>query len=368
MKEVVAVLGAGNGGHAAAVDLTLRGFEVHMFNPWKDDLQGVLDKGGIRMIEGDHEDFARISVVTTNIEEALDRARLVIVVVPVTYHGFYAKLMARYLTLDHILFLDPGHTGGGLHFIRTLRDIGVSTPVRTCETSTLTYGCRITAPGEVTLYMRPTSLPFAAFPGKFAPELYSEVKEVYPSLELRESVLETAFLNINAIEHPAQILCNAGWVEHTQGSYNFYFEGTTPSVGRVIDAVDKERMATAKAMGIETKSFAEMFFEVGYTTDNALRVGTAYQVLHESAPNRWVKGPKSLDHRYVHEDVGYGLVPLSGFGVIASVPTPTMCSLIHLASVMNEVDYATEGRTLEKLGLSGVPRERLHDFLYEGEL
>jgi len=368
MSQVVAVLGAGNGGYAAAADLSLRGFEVHMFNPWVEDLQPVLERGGIKLIEGDREDYSEIALVTTEIEEALDGAHFIFVIVPVTGHEFYAELLSPHLMPDHVLFLNPGHTGGGLHFVRTLRKTGNSAPIRTCESSTLSYGCRITAPAEVTFYMRPVSLPFAAFPGKFASDLFVEMKELYPSLELKDSVLDTAFMNINAIEHPPQILCNAGWVEHTQGSYYFYYEGTTPSVGRVIDAVDKERMATAQAMAIGTKSFAEMFYELGYTTEQALHEGTAYAVLHESAPNRWVKGPKSLDHRYVHEDVGYGLVPWAGFAAMAGVPTPTMDSLIHLASVMNQVDYATKGRTLKKLGLEGVPRDRLQEFLHEGEL
>lgn len=369
MSETIAVLGAGNGGYAAASDLTLRGFRVQMFNPWQEELQPILDRGGIKMIDFNtkEEEFAEVPLVTTDIEEALDDARILMMVVPVTAHEYYAEILGPYLTLDHIVFLNPGHTGGGLHFVKKLRDLGITTPVRTCEGSTLTYGARITGPAEVTLYMRARELPFAAFPGKYADAAHAVMEIVYPGLRLADSVLHTAFLNINAIEHPAQILCNAGWLEHTKGDYYFYYEGTTPAVGRVIDAVDKERMATAEALGIETPSFVELFYQVGYTSEDALKGGTAYQALQESPPNRWVRGPPSLDHRYVHEDVGYGLVPLSGLGDLARVPTPTMKSLIHLGSVMNEIDYASEGRTLAKLGLADIPTDRIQEFLYEGE-
>jgi opine dehydrogenase len=70
----------------------------------------------------------------------------------------------------------------------------------------------------------------------------------------------------------------------------------------------------------------------------------------------------------MHEDIGYGLVPWSGLGTLAGVPTPTINSLIQLASAMNGIDYMTQGRTLTKLGLADVPLERLQEFLYEGEL
>jgi opine dehydrogenase len=290
-------------------------------------------------------------------------------VVPVTAHEYYARLLAPYLKPQHVVLLNPGHTGGGLHFVNTLRQAGNLDDIRTGETSTLTYGSRITGPAEVTFYLRAREMPFAAFPGRHAADLFRLVTEVvYPRLQLAPSVLHTGLLNINAIEHPPQILCNAGWLEHTEGDYYFYYEGTTPAVGRVIDAVDAERLSVASALGIETPTFPEMFLQVGYTTEHAVQVGTAYQALQESAPNRWVKGPKSLDHRYVHEDVGYGLVPLSGLGDLAGVPTPTMKSLISLASTMNGVDYASTGRTLDKLGLAGVPVDKLQSFLAEGRL
>ncbi|MAS33112.1 MAG: NADP transhydrogenase subunit alpha [Anaerolineaceae bacterium] len=370
MSEIIAVLGSGNGGLAAAADLTLRGFRVHLFNRRAESLAAVRERGGITLIDtqADQTEFAPIPVVTTDIEQAIAGAQVIMLAVPVTAHAYYAELLAPYLTADHIVFLNPGHTGGGLHFMQTLRDSGVTTPVRTCEVSTLTYTSRITGPAEVTCYLRAREVPFAAFPGKYAPAIIDTVRALYPGLQLYDNVLDTAFLNINAIEHPPQILCNAGWVEHTQGDYYFYYEGTTPAVGRVIDAVDAERLAVADRLNIKTKSFVDMFCEVGYTTAEAAQTGSAYQALQASEPNRKIKAPKSLDHRYIHEDVGYGLVPLAQFGAMAGVPTPTMNSLIQMASIMNQIDYATTGRTLHKLGLAAVSAEQLHEFLFEGDI
>jgi opine dehydrogenase len=112
------------------------------------------------------------------------------------------------------------------------------------------------------------------------------VAPLYPDVVQASNVLETGFMDINAVEHPPQIVCNAGWLEHTKGDYLFYYEGTTPSVGRVIDVLDGERMAVAEVVGVRTKPFAQVFHEMGYTTAHAAEVASAYVALQESAPNR----------------------------------------------------------------------------------
>jgi opine dehydrogenase len=112
--------------------------------------------------------------------------------------------------------------------------------------------------------------------------------------------------------------------------------------------------------------FYEIFWRAGYTTEAAARTRSAYQCLQESAPNRWVKGPKSLDHRYIHEDVGHGLVPMAEFGRMVGVATPLMDALIQVASVVNGIDYRTEGLTLDRMGLEGMKAADLERFLLEG--
>jgi opine dehydrogenase len=73
--------------------------------------------------------------------------------------------------------------------------------------------------------------------------------------------------------------------------------------------------------------------------------GNIARACKESAPNATIKSPSSLDHRYVHEDVGYGLVPMAALGRLAGVATPTIDSLVHLASLAVGIDYARDGLT-----------------------
>jgi opine dehydrogenase len=50
------------------------------------------------------------------------------------------------------------------------------------------------------------------------------------------------------------------------------------------------------------------------------------------------------------------------------VPTPTICEIIHLASLMHACDYWKEGRTVERLGLSGLTLEQIRHLVLEGHV
>jgi opine dehydrogenase len=362
----IAVLGAGNGGCAAAADLGARGFEVRLYNRSRERLAPLLERGGLERHGATGEGFVELALITDDLGRAVGGADLIMLTVPISAHPFYARQLGPLLPPDGVLFLNPGHMGGGLFMAHEIHRLTGRTDVRTCEVSTLAYACRMRGPAAVNVMGVMRTLPFAAFPGRWRDELLEVLRPLYPSLVPASHVLETGFLDINAVEHPPQIICNAGWVEHTRGDYLFYYEGTTPSVGRVIDTLDRERMAVAAAAGVPTRPFVQVFAEMGYTTEDAATQGTAYAALQESAPNRWIKGPKSLDHRYLHEDVGWGLVPWAELGRSLGVPTPVMDALITLGSALTGRDYRTDGLTLERLGLAGKRSEELAGYLRDG--
>jgi len=217
-----------------------------------------------------------------------------------------------------------------------------------------------------------TNLRLAAFPGKWLEQLLPKVKAVFPNVIPASSVLETGLLNLNAMEHPPGMLLNVGWVEHARGDFRFYFEGITPSVARVIQLLDNERLAVVRSLNQQAEldireiSFIEYFHQVGFTSRRAVEARDMYLALQDSEPNKPVKAPSSLDHRYINEDVGYGLVPIYEFGRLAGVDMPTTKIMIDLASLVRGVDYWKEGLRLDKMGLVEIPIEQLARFLYEG--
>jgi opine dehydrogenase len=262
--------------------------------------------------------------------------------------------------------LNPGHTGGSLHFMNLLRSFGCVAEVMLCETVTLTYICRMSAPARVEVYRRTTNLRCAAFPGKYTEDLVKEVQEIFPNVIEAENVLETGLSNINAIMHPAGMLGNAGWIEKTGGDFLYYREGITRAVAAWIEKVDEERLEIVRRLGLNPLRFVDIFHQAGLTSEEARASASVYRAINESAPNQTIKSPPSLDHRYVREDVGYGLVPMTAMAQLLEVKTPVMDALITLASTALGIDFRAEGLTLEKMGLAGVRPENLPTILQNG--
>jgi opine dehydrogenase len=362
----IAVLGAGNGGVAAAADLALRGYEVRLFSRSAATLAPIVERGGIEIVEEGRLSFARPALATAHLEEAVSGADLVMVAAPAVAHDYFAATLARLVTGRELLFLNPGHTGGALHFAWALRRAGLAEPPPIAESVTLTYICRLKGGARVEVYRRTTNLKAAAFPGKLTSGVVARLRPLYAALVPARHTLETGLSNINAIMHPAGMVANAGWIEARGGDFLFYREGIGPAVASVIEAVDRERLEIVRALGLEPATFVEIFHAAGLTSDAARASGSVHAALQESAPNRTIQAPPRLAHRYLDEDVGYGLVPMAELARLFRIETPVIDALITLAGAMNRVDYRERGLTLEKMGLAGIGPGRISEYLEQG--
>jgi opine dehydrogenase len=362
----IAILGAGNGGCAAAADLTLRDFQVRLFSRSESTIAKLARRGEIEVIEGGEKKFAAPYFMSPHLPPVVQGVDLIIVATPAVGHEYLAENLAKYLTDGQRILLNPGHTGGSLHFANLLRALGCKAAVQLCETVTLTYICRMPEHGRVEIYRRTTNLRCAAFPGKHTATLVKEMQAIFPNVVAAANVLDTGLSNINAIMHPAGMLGNTGWIEKSGGDFFWYHEGITPAIGKWIDAVDAERLAIVRALGLEPLRFVDIFHQAGLTTETGRESGSAYQAIHESEPNMTIKSPASLDHRYIREDVGYGLVPMAEIGKLLGVKTPVMDALITLASTALGVDFCADGLTLKKMGLAGVTAQSLPMILENG--
>ena len=359
----VAILGAGNGGLAATVDLTIRGFSVGLWSRRIETLRPIQMRGGIEYSGVFGEGFIEPTLVTKDLGEVLFEAELVIIMLPTSAHFEIGESLAPFLTKEQTVLLAPGHTLTILP--AALHAGGVISP-EFCEVGTLPYICRKDEYAHVKISKCSDYLPFAAFPINRTDEMFSLVQKVFPKIHALASPLGTVFTYMNAIHHPPATICNAGRIENTDGDFFHYFEGITPSVGHLIDYFDTERRAVAMALGVETKTFVDHFYKMGYTTDEARETGLAYEAFHQSVPDRFIKAPKSLDHRFLDEDIPYGLVLLSELGSLAGIKTPSIDAMIHLAEVCTGKPYSIEGLTLERLGLKDKNVDDLNHILNNG--
>jgi opine dehydrogenase len=342
------VLGAGHGGMAMAGHLAITGCKVNLFNRTDERLQPVRLRGGID-VTGEVDGFATLNVVSSDPAEALDNADVLMVVVPATGHRTMAELIAPHIKDGQILVLNPGRTGGALEVAQVFRERNPSVRPYIAEAQTLLYAARVTNPAQVHIFGIKTSVPLAALPAYQTVDILPVIRKALPQFVPGNNVLATSLDNIGAVFHPAITVLNAGRIEDTHGDFEYYVEGVTPAVASVLEAIDRERVAVAGALGIRAHTAREWLYlayeAAGKTLLDAMRSNPGY---------RGIKAPGTLQHRYITEDVPSSLVPIASIGEMLGVETPMIRSMIHMASAMHGVDYWTEGRTVDRLGIRGL--------------
>ncbi|MBW2123878.1 MAG: hypothetical protein JRH07_18835, partial [Deltaproteobacteria bacterium] len=221
----IAILGAGNGGKAAAADLTLAGHTVSLFEfpRFDENLRDIRDTGGLALVGAGRQGFAKLDRVTTSIEEALEGAEMILPVLTAFGHGEAARACAPHLVDGQTVVLTPGSSLGSLHFYRILEKEGVKADVGIGEVHTLPYAAR-RADGEIRILLGVKKLWLAAFPARNTPDVLEKFRSLYPVAEPQKNILEVALNNGNPVTHPVPSLLNAGRVEYSGGEFYLYAE------------------------------------------------------------------------------------------------------------------------------------------------
>ena len=374
-KDLIAVLGGGNGGHAVAANLSLAGFRVNFLElpQFASSFERVLRTKEIRIEGVSIDGVAKLNTATTDIQQALMDTEIIFVVTPAFGHKAMAEACAPFVQDGQIIVLMPG-SGGSLEFARIFRDKKVKRKITFAESSTLPYGARLKGSGHVSVLIHVATLPTGVFPARLTDDVISKLKQFYPSIIPARDVLEAAINNPNPIAHPAATLLSATRIEHSKGEFYLYAEAMTPSVARTLESLNEERLNICKALEYKLYHWDNLEFE-GYPlgeTEEECR----HRILNTSVDAFFgkdgiyagmkMKGPETLKDRYVTEDVPYGMVLLSTLGELFGIPTPTCDAIIQLASVIQRTDFRITGRGVKELGLSRLDKEGLKKFLFEG--
>lgn len=353
----IAVLGSGNGGCAVAFDCATHGHNVSLFDfeAFPENIKGVNQQGGI-IAEGKMEGFAPIEYAGHEIGEALNDAEIIYVVGPAYSTRPFAAACKPYLRKGQIVIVCPGSCMGSIEFKNgaqlSLRDDDIIV----AETSTLPYAVRSVEPGKTRIFLKlKDGIFIAAVQARNTPQVLEKVQDVYPAMATAKNILQTSLQNGNPVIHPSITLLNAALIERTRGNFYFYEEGVTPAVGRLIKAIDQERIAIGQALNIEILPDPDLGYMQGYMAE------PTYDKGYSEAPGfQGIKAQNSLDYRYFHEDVGYGLVFLQSLAEQIGVETPYISTVIRLVSLLMERDYLAQGkRTMESLNLAGLSVENL---------
>lgn len=345
------VIGAGHGGKAMAAHLALKGMDVTLYNRTYRHIEAIQERGGILLqLEGEGTPrFGKLAHVTADLSAAIQDTEVIMVVVPAFAHKQVARQMAPYLKAGQIVLLNPGRTLGALEFRLALDEEGAAPDIIVAEAQTFVYASRSDGPAQARIFRTKEAVPLAALPATDTATVLAAIQPAYPEFIDGKTILHTGLNNIGAIFHPTIILHNAGWIESTGGDFEFYIDGVTPTVARIMEAVDRERMRLGRALGIELIS-AQEWLKLAYNADGE----TLFESIQNQDGYRGIRAPTTMKHRYLTEDIPMSLIPMASLGELFGLRVRAMRSLIRLAIIAHNKDYWEIGRTVENMGLSGI--------------
>ncbi|WP_136162501.1 NAD/NADP-dependent octopine/nopaline dehydrogenase family protein [Sphingomonas flavalba] len=357
----VAVLGGGNGCYAAAAELSENGHEVWFWRRDAEALAPVLASGTIRVRDFKGERDVAIVHPTTSLEEAIGAAEAVVIPLPAVAQPGLAAAAAPYWRDGQVVFLPPG-TLGSILFAKAARDAGNDADASFAETGTLPYLVRKHGPAEIVISVYATRLPTGVFPARNADHAFAVLEQVYPAVERIEDALSGGLMNAGPIIHPPLIIMNAGPLEHFP-AWDIHNEGTQPSIRAVTTALDNERIAVREALSYGAPHFplADHYATDG---DEWMYGKAAHEKLTDSGD--WREKIELKSHRYMREDTALGLSMIVSIGRWAGAPTPIAAGLLAIGSAIVGEDLYAKGRTLEALGLAGMDRAAMKEFLHDG--
>ncbi len=340
-----AVIGAGNAGQTITAELVRQGFtDTALVDSNPTVIKSIADRGGIAVLGSIREYFAPVERLGISLEEAVKSSKVLILATNAIGYGRALQSLAPLVTDDHLIVAITGYYASFV-FRKVLRDLKLQDRASLVEMMTLPYASRLVGPAQVGLRAVTKRLPTATWPSIRDSESIETLKTAFPMLVPATNALEVSLNNPNPVFHVPVALLNLGRFESEEVKKGFFYaQWASPGIERIWRIVDEERIRVMKGFGLNPISKDE-YRAVCYGGEPMKPVA----VRGEIPPSSY-----SLPPRFFDEDVPFGLCPISAFGRIAGIPTPTVDTLIDLVSTIKDQDYRGSGLNPDTLGIAGL--------------
>ncbi len=347
----VAILGAGAIAFGMAAFLAKAGHRPVIWSP-SGSRTHKLANGSALSAKGAVE-FSGTIDIATECAEAVMGADAVVVALPANGHRLAFDAAHPHLVSGQPVIVSSHSSFGALYLARRLAERNIQLPITVWGTTLLTgrqdkdyTGVSVnTVRQKIDLATLPRSMSDA---GKdLCTELFGD------RFVSRDGLLAIALSNLNPQNHLAIALLNLTRMEKAevwgQG------EHVTPAVGRLIEALDLERLRIAEKFNVSVRTVQEHFslsFHVPMGSVSEMN----QQMHHEG---RGGFGPATTDSRYIYEDVPFGLVATSLLGRIVGLPAVLHEAGTSLFSAAVGRDLVGDNDLLPELSLADLSPSEL---------
>lgn len=383
LNKPVMVMGGGAVGRSLAADLSLTGYKVHLYEhpDFEENIQKIRETHEIRL-GGEQYNFrwfkrvgvARIDVVTTDISEALEDVRLILVGIPGAGHQAHFEKLIPGLKDGHIVSIFPDNFGS-LLFREMLHRKGRDVAVVVGGWITAPYSARIyeREGNSVECIARPKKLMADTLPSKDRAKFMGLLRGLpifdgTQYIEEADTILGPGLWNPNPIVHTVACVLNTGAIENAgrgdkifgdpEAGYSMYRDGMSPAVSRVQMEYYKEQCAIAKEIGIKIVEYTEEQF---MRKCSVMADAFAAPYIEEFCPP--IVGPATVQARYFTEDIPIGTNVYYQLGQKFGIETPVIESIIRLGSIICDTNFFETGRSLKELGIADMSKSELLKYL-----
>lgn len=368
MKDMpnVTVCGCGSAGTAIAADVAMTGCKVNVFElpEFEKSITAIRELKGINLTgttSSGKTGFAKLDKITTDAQEAIQDAEVIMITVPAPNHGAFFEAIAPYLSDGQTILVNTGYWAS-LRMKEMLKRKGVLDRITLAEEHLMPYLSRVIAPAHAHIYNYKRDIRVSAWPAGKNEAVYKVVKKIYPQFGLCKNVLENNFYPGNASVHAQINIPVAAFLFERAREFRFYAE-VSKCASNLTDAFDKERIAVAKAFGSDVPHAFE-YFSNTYKYEGRDFYEIFGHVTCEHA-KRW--GTDAGNRRVLQEDLCYFFVPMEQLARIAGVEVPVTKAIIEILQIFAEFDYRSHGITLKDLGMDRfTTKEQIINYVTNG--
>ncbi len=298
--------------------------------------------------------------VASDAEELATWADVVLLALPAYGHKCVMDALAPHLRSDHTVLISSQASFGALYLSKLL-STREKPPPPIVAWGTTAITCRQQDTRRVLVNTIRSKIDIATIPHSRSATASTISRRLFGERFVeRDGLLAIALSNLNPQNHMGIALGNMTRME--RGEVWSQGQNVTPNVGRLLEALDQERLVIADDLGLSVRTIFEHFHLSFHVP--AASISEMNQEMH--AVGRGGKGPATADSRYVTEDVPFGLLPTVKLGEMTGKTATLHQAGIDIFSAMYGIDFEHENDLLPALDLKSLSLAQLKQLASEG--
>ena len=338
----VGIAGAGSVAMGTAALLHDNGHDPMLWSPSGKGTAALA--GGGKLIANGAIDAAFHPRLADGAQRLVRDNDVLILALPAYGHKAVMDSMAPHVRDAQHVIISSHASLGAIYLVQLLARRGVTAPVTAWGTTAVT--ARRRSGSEVRINTVRSLIDLCTVPDSRAQEGLALCRRLFGDrFQSRDGLLAISLSNLNPQNHMGIALGNMTRME--RGETWSQGRNVTPNTGRLLEALDQERLAIARALELDVRTVYE-HFHLSYHVPVA-SVSEMNQEMH--ARGIGGTGPATANSRYVVEDVPYGLVVTATLGELVGRPARLHDAGTRILSAMYGRDFAAENELLNALDL-----------------